>query len=122
MRTRKSFALLVLLAIASLPLVAHAAGGEPKTVQGEILDLACYTNNEAKGTEHAGCAMRCVKNGQPMGLLAKDGTVYLLFADHGDGSAYEKAKEFAGKKVEVMGPMSDRAGVKGLTVQSVKAL
>ena len=30
------------------------------TVQGEILDMACYVAHEAKGPDHAGCASsRC---------------------------------------------------------------
>jgi hypothetical protein len=91
------------------------------TVQGEILDMACYVAHEAKGPDHAGCAKRCVKGGQPMGLLAEDGTVYLLYASHEDGSAFEATKEFAGQKVEVTGVEATRAGVKGLEVHSVKA-
>jgi hypothetical protein len=55
-----------------------------------------------------------------MGLLAEDGTVYLLFADHGDADAYETAKDYAGKKVEISGPMASRAGMKGITVLEVK--
>ncbi len=122
MNTRKWFAFLVIAAVAAAPLLVRAAGGEETTVKGEVLDLACYIANDGHGKEHAGCAEKCVKSGQPMGLLAKDGTVYVLFADHGDSAPYEKAKDFAGKNVEITGAMSDRAGVKGISVQSVKAL
>ena len=92
------------------------------TVQGEILDMACYVAHEAKGPDHAGCAKRCVKGGQPMGLLAKDGTVYLLYASHEDGSAFEKAKEHAGQNVEITGVAATQAGIKGLEVHGVKPL
>ncbi len=122
MNTRKWFAFLVIAAVAAAPLLVRAAGGEETTVKGEVLDLACYIANDGHGKGHAGCAEKCVKSGQPMGLLAKDGTVYVLFADHGDSAPYEKAKDFAGKDVEITGAMSDRAGVKGISVQSVKAL
>jgi len=92
------------------------------TVHGEILDMACYVAHAAKGADHASCAKRCVKGGQPMGLLAKDGTVYLLFASHSDPTAFNAAKEFAGKDVEITGPSSKHGGIAGIEVQSVKAM
>jgi hypothetical protein len=105
--------------------IALAHGDEkhgPTTVQGEILDMACYVAHEATGPDHAACAKRCVKGGQPMGLLTEDGTVYLLYANHDDGAAFEATKDFAGQKVEVTGVEANRAGVKGLEVHTVKAL
>ena len=92
------------------------------TVRGEVLDMACYVSHEAKGPDHAACAKRCVKSGQPMGLLAEDGTVYLLYASHDDGSAFEKTKEHAGRRVEITGVASTQAGIKGLEVHGVKPL
>ena len=92
------------------------------TIQGEILDMACYVAHEAKGPDHAACAKKCAKGGQPMGLLAEDGTVYLLYASHKDGSAFEKAKEHAGQSVEITGVTATQAGIKGLEVHGVKPL
>ena len=117
----------LLFALLALPLAALASGDhdhehEGVTVKGEVLDLSCYIAHGAKGEDHAGCAKRCVKGGQPMGLLAEDGTIYVLFADHSDGSAYEKSQSFAGKMVEISGPMAEKAGMKGITVHSVKEL
>jgi hypothetical protein len=100
----------------------HGDHHDQMTVRGEILDMACYVAHEAKGPDHAGCAKRCVKGGQPMGLLADDGTVYLLYASHDDGTAFEQTKEFAGQKVEIKGVMATQAGIKGLEVHGVKAL
>lgn len=97
------------------------AAGDSIEVTGEILDLACYISNESHGADHADCAKRCVEAGQPMGVMAEDGTVYVLFADHGDSSAFAKAKKHAGDTVTVSGTMSDRAGVKGITVTAVSS-
>lgn len=91
-------------------------------VQGEVLDLACYVGRGGMGEGHAGCAAKCLKGGQPMGLLAADGTVYVLMADHSDASAFDKTKELAGKKVEVTGEVASKSGLKGITVHAVKAL
>jgi hypothetical protein len=57
-----------------------------------------------------------------MGLLSEDGTIYVLFADHSDDSAYKKTQSYAGKIVEVSGPLAEKAGMKGITVHSVKEL
>jgi hypothetical protein len=100
----------------------HAEHADQMTVQGEILDMACYVAHEAKGPDHAACAKRCVKGGQPMGLLLEDGTVYLLYASHEDGSAFETAKGHAGQKVEITGVAATQAGIKGLEIHGVKPL
>jgi hypothetical protein len=110
--------------VAALPAIAQHDHHEAKdvTVQGEVLDMACFVAHDGKGPGHAACAAKCMKDGQPVGLLAKDGTVYLLFADHGDTSAFVKTKEFVAKNVEIAGEPADKNGIKGITVKAVKAL
>jgi len=88
---------------------------------GEVVDLACYVANGAKGADHEGCAKSCVKNGQPMGLLTDDGTLVLLAADHKDGGAYESLKDLAGEKADVMGSLAEKDGMKIVTVTGSKA-
>ncbi len=92
------------------------------TLQGEVLDMSCFITHNGQGPSHAACAVKCLKDGQPMGLLAKDGTVYLLFADHGDATAYNKTKELGGKNVEIQGPLASKGSFKGITVESMKPL
>jgi hypothetical protein len=61
------------------------------TVEGTLVDMACYLKMGASGEKHAGCAVKCAKSGQPMGVLKK-GTdeVYTLLvpspsvADYGE--------------------------------------
>lgn len=111
------------LVFAAIPAaIASDGDAEVVTITGEILDMACYVGKGAKGPDHASCAKSCVKGGQPMGLLTDDGTVYLLYASHGNGDAFEAAKELAGTKVEIQGAGMDRSGVKGLEVHAVKGL
>lgn len=107
-----------------LPLT-HAVGAEASkeaTLQGEILDLACYVGSGAKGADHTACATKCLAQGQPAGLLATDGTIYLLFADHENATAFKEAKKLGGKKAEIRGAVVSKEGLKGITVHSVKAL
>ncbi len=110
------------IAVAAEGKAAEKPAAKATAVQGEVLDLACYMGHGAKGEGHAGCAAKCLKSGQPMGLLGTDGTVYLLMADHTDSSGFEKAKDLAGKKVEVTGEVSTQGTMKGITVSGVKAL
>lgn len=94
---------------------------EASTWSGEVLDLACYVANDAHGPDHADCAEKCVKAGQPMGLLTDDGEVFLLAASHEDGAPYQKLKGLAGHKAEVSGTMAEKAGVKMITVTGAGA-
>jgi hypothetical protein len=123
-KTKSILVTAIAVLIAALPVVAQHDHHDAKdiTVQGEVLDMSCYVAHDGKGPGHAACAAKCMKDGQPVGLLGKDGTVYLLFADHGDTSAYVKTKELVAKNVEIAGAPADKGGIKGITVKAVKAL
>jgi hypothetical protein len=107
--------------VGAAPALADHQAGATTTVSGEVIDLACYFHG-GTGADHAPCAQRCARMGQPLGLLAGDGKVYLLLADHADQTAFGKLKELAGKKAEIKGETQSKDGLNGLTVQSVKAL
>lgn len=96
--------------------------GKSITVKGEILDLACYLDHGARGAKHQQCALTCLKNGEPMGLITADGKLYLLLADHQDAKPFNEAKTYAADQVEVTGPTAEKDGITGLTVLSVKKL
>ena len=114
---------LILMSMAVVLLVAGVAmaGDHEGSWTGEVVDLACYVAQGAKGPDHAGCAKSCVKNGQPMGLLTDDGTLVLLAADHKDGEPYEALKELAGDQAQVTGTLAERDGMKIVTVTGSKA-
>lgn len=60
--------------------IAHAAEPAPKaqTVEGELVDLACYLDHGARGEKHKACATSCARNNLPIGLLDKRGHLYLV--------------------------------------------
>ena len=124
MKRSRHLAFLV-LALLTVPLteargMAHEnAGAANLTVTGEIVDLACYIAHGGKGAQHAKCALKCAEQGQPLGLLAGDGKVYLLMADHADLTAYNKARTLAGQQVEIKGEAVARDGITGLTVLAI---
>jgi len=121
---KRFVATLALIALSCLPagtaLAAGKAAPSDVTLTGEIVDLACYIAQGAKGPDHAGCAAKCAEMGQPVGLAASDGKVYILVADHADSSAFTKAKSMAGKKVEIKGEVAAKDGMNSLTVHAVK--
>jgi len=93
---------------------------EPKTVTGEILDMKCYMSSGAHGSDHKECAASCISRGEPMGVLAEDGKVYLLIKGK-DAAAFDEAKKQAGEMVTITGTLSEKNGVQALIVTEVKA-
>ena len=117
MKSRLIIAVVVLAVVALAPI----ARAEEMTWTGEVLDLACYAGKGATGADHAGCAKSCVKGGQPMGLLAEDGSVVVLAAHHKDGAPYEALKGWTGQNVGMRGGLAEGGGVKVVTVTASKA-
>ena len=58
--------------------------GEVKTVTGEIVDYSCYLQLGKHGAKHRDCGQKCLKNGQPIGLLTKEGKLFLLMEEEHD--------------------------------------
>ena len=113
--------LLVILVLLG-PLTLRARAQEAITVQGEILDMACYMAEEKKGPSHKSCAQLCAKQGVPMGVLTDGGEVYLLIEDHANNAPYEALKTLAGMRAALSGKKFVRQGVASSQVGSSKGL
>lgn len=107
---------------------AAVAGSKPNmakagTVVGEILDFSCYLQIGKHGEKHRSCAQKCFTAGQPVGLLAEDGTMYMLMEEEHDPrrdglTDFRKAAiEHASHIMEVTGTVSEHGGYKALYVQ-----
>lgn len=102
--------------------------GKTTSVVGEIIDLSCYLQVGKHGDKHRDCGQKCVRNGQPVGLLTEDGTVYMLIDEEHDARR-DGLTEFRKQAVELMahvvtvhGTLTEVDGHKSLYVQgSVKA-
>src|SRR5262249_31241261 len=73
----------------SVTTVAASVDGKPLpgkvvTVVGEIIDLSCYQQVGKHGGKHRDCGQKCLRNGQPIGLLTQDGKVYELIDEEHD--------------------------------------
>lgn len=97
--------------------------GKPLTVVGEIVDLSCYLQVGKRGDKHRECGQLCAEQGQPIGLLTEDGSLFLLMdEEHNprrDGqTAFRKAAiENMAYVVTINGTYSEVAGQKALYVQ-----
>lgn len=96
------------------------AAGKPMTVMGELVDMGCYLGHGAKGASHKDCATRCIAGGMPMGVLTKDGALYLLTMSHENAEPYTKAKDMAAEEVKVTGPVSKRNGMQAIEVDAIE--
>lgn len=100
--------------------------GKVVTVTGEIVDYSCYLQLGKHGDKHRDCAQKCFKNGQPIGLVTKDGTVYVLMEEEhhprrdGQTNWRDAASEHAGHIMEVTGTSSTVSGQRALYVTEFK--
>ena len=105
--------------------IASAVDGKPlegavKTFVGEIVDFSCYLQIGKHGEKHRDCAQKCFRNGMPIGLLTRDGSLYMLIEEEhnprrdGVTNFREAAIEHAAHLMEVTGTVS--------TVDNHKAL
>jgi len=90
------------------------------TVSGELVDLGCYLGHGAKGASHKDCATKCIAGGMPMGVLTKEGALYLLVMSHDNAEPYTKAKDMAAEEVKVTGPVSKRSGMQAIEVDAIE--
>src|SRR5262245_10629613 len=101
--------------------------GKTTSVVGEIIDLSCYLQVGKHGDKHRDCGQKCVKNGQPVGLLTEDGSVYMLIDEEHDPRR-DGLTEFRKQAIELMayvvtvhGTLTEVDGHKAVYVQgSVK--
>lgn len=114
--------LVVLTAVALLGWPAPGFAQDEVTVQGEIIDLACYMSKGSRGPSHKACAQMCAKKGVPIGVLTDAGEVYLLLDDHNNPDPYDSAKKLAGERAEVSGKKFSKQGVNSIVVAGIKGL
>lgn len=119
----------MIAALILAPLASHAAEGTRITVTGEIIDTWCYFSGvmggpeAVQGTAHHTCAMWCSAGGIPVGLLAKDGTVYMVLKIEGDSTSAggDTQLRLASHEVTADGMFYARDGINYLVVEKVIA-
>lgn len=116
---------MALTLISSAP--AQAAAGKRIQVTGEIMDTWCYVSQVMGGSDfvlgsaHHTCAVWCAAGGVPVGIVADDGSIYLVlkFGEDGDNVANLGVLDIQSRKVSVDGTLHERDGIKYLLVDKV---
>ena len=104
-----------------------AAEGTRIQVKGEIIDTWCYYSGVMGGPEavvgsaHHTCALWCSAGGIPVGLLAEDGTVYMVLKIEGDdaNAAGDTQMSLASHEITADGIHYARDGLNYLVVEKV---
>jgi len=97
-------------------------GAKEATLVGEIVDFSCYLQIGKHGEKHRACAQKCFTNGQPIGLMTSDGSLYMLMEEEHDPrrdglTDFRKAAiDHAAHIMQVNGTLSSHAGYKALYV------
>lgn len=105
---------------------AQGAEGQKVQVKGEVIDTWCYFSGVMGGPEavvgsaHHTCALWCAAGGIPVGILADDGTVYMVLKWEGNGDvAGENLLHVQSHLVEAEGILHERDGINYLIVEKV---
>lgn len=98
--------------------------GKMTTVVGEIVDFSCYLQLGKHGEKHRGCGQKCANNGQPIGLVTADGTLYMVMEEEHDprrdGATMDFRKAAADHMAHVMevtGTLASLGGYQAIYVQ-----
>lgn len=118
---------LLAFAISQMALPLAAAEGERIQVTGEIIDTWCYYSgvmggpDAVVGSAHHTCALWCSAGGIPVGLLAEDGTVYMVLKIGQDANSAggDTQLSLAAHTVTADGLLYERDGLNYLVVNEV---
>jgi hypothetical protein len=113
--------LLVVAALAAARFLPAEEKGEEITVRGTVVDMHCYVTHGIHDAKHTACANACIARGVPAGLLADDGTLYVLFEEK-PFSVKDRVAGLADVPVEAKGISVVRGGVRGLQVKSIEKI
>ena len=94
-------------------------GPQEILVTGEVLDMTCYIASNLSGPDHAECARVCIRSGEPAGIKARDGKIYLLTGEPGHSVNAELA-DYAAKIVTIKGRQTVRDGFAQLQVEEIR--
>ena len=118
-------------ALTILGLASGVSSAAPKTVEikGEVIDTWCYLSgvmggpDSVTGSAHHTCALWCAAGGIPIGVLAEDGTIYMVLKIAGEDplAQTDTIMEIQSDQITAKGMHYVRDGVNYLVVEDVVA-
>lgn len=94
--------------------------GKVATLQGEVIDLTCYTGAGLAGRQHTLCARVCAMKGGPIGLLTSKGKVYTIVPAKAGMPPADDVLDALGRNVQVTGVVNDRGSLATIAIQSLQ--
>jgi len=111
----------VLTAAVAVAMGASLMARADTTVSGEVIDLNCHLRKTtASPVSEDLCGAENAKRGQPLAILAADGSVYIIKGDW-TKNKNEKLIEWVQKKVDATGEVTDVNGKKMFKLTDLKA-
>ena len=98
--------------------------GQQQTLEGEVVDVSCYMQLGKTGPKHADCGGKCVRNGQPIGLLTSAKELYLVLPEEhhprrdGQTNIRDAFAAEMGKQVKVTGMVEQTPQGKAIFVSN----
>lgn len=96
-----------------------------QTLTGEVVDVSCYLQLGKRGEAHIPCGQKCVRNGQPIGLLTDRGKLYLVIPEEhhprrdGEASLVERFAELMAQRVRVTGMVTRDRNYRAIFVRAM---
>lgn len=120
-RTRAGVGWGIVMALAGGVLTPQGFAEGEQVIQGEIVDPAAYLQDGSHGPERVNQTYEALDGGQTLALL-EDGTdtLYLLLAEAPGEDPNELVYDYVNQRLTVTGTVYERAGLKGIVIQSVR--
>jgi hypothetical protein len=95
----------------------HPKVDDSKTLQCEVVDMACYVAKGAHGPDHTACAAKCIGEGGMLGLLC-DGKLCIPVTKEFK-NVRSRFVTKGGEKVKVQGNIVNKDGVNFLVLSDM---
>ncbi len=105
----------------------HPNVGRQVSEVGEIIDYSCYMQLGKHGAKHRDCGIKCVQNGEPIGLLTRSGGIFILMPEEhhprrdGQTNFTASVGEHMGDIVRVTGTETEVGRQRAIFVQGFTA-
>ena len=90
------------------------------SMQGEIVDIACYFRHDSSGPEHTKCAVYCANLGMPLAFLEEETGELFVVLPSGHADPKEVVLPHLGQAVSVEGILWSSGGLTGIEIMEIQ--
>ena len=98
----------------------HGSGAAATRITGTVVDVACFIGHDSTGPKHAKCAEACARSGNPLAIYDADAKALYVPVSMDHKNPNTKLMPFIEKKVTASGKVIEKAGFKGIAIDSVE--